>query len=314
MDAANEFFILLPSDDKQAKKLFPDNKTESYKVQLPYDLNLDGSWQVSLSQLIFPHTWYNFREDSHLTLLIGKDEKGRPHEKTHSLFKDQFHETTVLDECKVTLPKGSYSSVEQLGDKLESLIFKKMRRIDSLAKRNPRPGTYLELRYDPIQHKVNLRDIRNTVLLFSDDAGGHFEALGLKASEYTPAIPSDHADFDHWKSNFKDLKYYKINGIGRISEKAVFLNKNPVIFVYCDVIEPQIVGESQVKLLRTVSANGDFSETSCSDFFKYKYLPVRSGYIRTIEVELRDNKGQLINFQSGDVLVELHFRKCHLYK
>ena len=65
MDASNEFYILLPSDDKQSKKLFPNNRTESYKVQLPFDLNLEGRWQVSLSEMIFPHTWYYFTKDSH---------------------------------------------------------------------------------------------------------------------------------------------------------------------------------------------------------------------------------------------------------
>ncbi len=315
MEGQSDFYVTLPSDSSLSKTLFPDNKSESFKVQLPSDLRLEGKWEVSLSEMILPHTWYNFTKDSHITLVIGSGTHARPEPKLQSLFKDTFSDGTIVDIIKVTLPKGSYSSVKQMSTRLNSIIKKGQVHADMLANRRNRNFKFLDLQYDDIQHKANLANGRKKVILFSDDAGGHFRALGTEFTEYSPAIQSDHPAYDYWVKNFKDLKFYKLGKYRfRISKKAVFLNKNPVIFVYCDVIEPQIVGETQVKLLRTVSVTGDFSETTASNFFKNKYLPVRSGYIRTIEMELRDNKGNLINFQSGDVNAELHFRKCHLYK
>ena len=41
---------------------FPDNKTSNFVTKRPRTLQLDGEWKVGLSEIDYPHTWYNIRE------------------------------------------------------------------------------------------------------------------------------------------------------------------------------------------------------------------------------------------------------------
>lgn len=38
---------------------FPHNKVSRFITQLPSSINLKGEWEVGLSEIIYPHSWYN---------------------------------------------------------------------------------------------------------------------------------------------------------------------------------------------------------------------------------------------------------------
>ncbi len=321
MDAANEFYISLPSDYEQSLKLFPRNKPGSYTVHLPYDLNLDGSWQVALDEIQFQHTWMNFTQDSHLTLVTLLTGETTADDKSRTLFtKDHFTLTAEADNqnievLHITLPAGYYETPSMINEVLSRFIRNEVIMERAKHDRSQYTKSYLNLRYDHIQKKAEMKDGYYETKLFSDDAGGHFAALGFRPTEYEHEIPEDHENYEYWVSTYKNLKYYKSNKRGtRMAKEQVYLKKNPTIFIYCSVIEPQIVGGTQVKLMRTIAIDGDASNVTISNFNRIHYRPVSKGYIRTIEIELRNNKGEYINFQDGEVNCLLHFRKCHLYK
>jgi len=161
--------------------------------------------------------------------------------------------------------------------------------------------------YDEILHTVKLSDHNVTNQLFSDDAGGHFKALGLEPEKYDPEITEDHPHYGLWQEKFAAFKYYKLP---RASVRPVSFARNPLIYVYCSIIESQVVGDMMVKLLEKVPVTEGYSELISSNFSRPSYVPVSRGYINTIEIELRNNQGELIEFQSGVVTLKLHFRKC----
>ena len=55
-----QFYLVLPT--KSSLNIFEENKT-SYKVQLPYPLELDiTKWEVALSETQFPNNFSTIRE------------------------------------------------------------------------------------------------------------------------------------------------------------------------------------------------------------------------------------------------------------
>ena len=53
----NHFYLTLPSDSSAA--YYPGNTISRYVTKLPDVIRLDGDYEVGLSELVYPHTWYN---------------------------------------------------------------------------------------------------------------------------------------------------------------------------------------------------------------------------------------------------------------
>lgn len=56
------FYVTLPSN--AGLSVFKDNTISSFRVNLAQHINLEGSWQVALTEISYPHTWHNVPEDS----------------------------------------------------------------------------------------------------------------------------------------------------------------------------------------------------------------------------------------------------------
>lgn len=80
------------------------------------------------------------------------------------------------------------------------------------------------------------------------------------------------------------------------------------IFVYCDIIQPQIVSSSIVPLLRMVNISGDDGKAVTSTFRPY-YLPLSRTEFDVITILLCNEFGEIIHFDEGQSTVTLHFRK-----
>ena len=43
--------------------IIPENKVSDYTVHLPKEINLSGSWELGLSEILYPNSWYNIDKD-----------------------------------------------------------------------------------------------------------------------------------------------------------------------------------------------------------------------------------------------------------
>jgi hypothetical protein len=55
----NMFYLTLPSNISM--DYFPNNTLASFTTRLPEMLDLDGSWEIELAEIQYPHSWYNVR-------------------------------------------------------------------------------------------------------------------------------------------------------------------------------------------------------------------------------------------------------------
>ena len=81
------------------------------------------------------------------------------------------------------------------------------------------------------------------------------------------------------------------------------------IYVYTDVVESRIVGDSLVPLLRCLPVRGGHGATVSDRFTNVHYVPLLRKEFWTIEMDLRDDTGWRVPFEYGRVMVTLRFRR-----
>ena len=60
--------MILPSNSSM--KTYPDNTLNHHVTALSNRIELDGDWEVALSEILFKRTWYNIREDEYMLIII----------------------------------------------------------------------------------------------------------------------------------------------------------------------------------------------------------------------------------------------------
>ena len=81
------------------------------------------------------------------------------------------------------------------------------------------------------------------------------------------------------------------------------------LFVYTDIIDNQLVGDANAPLLRRVPTKQFFPFICNFDFVNKEYHKVNTTLINTIEIDIRDDIGEPIPFETGHVHITLHFRQ-----
>ena len=82
------------------------------------------------------------------------------------------------------------------------------------------------------------------------------------------------------------------------------------LYVYCDLIKDQYVGDSRVPLLRIVAVRGGHGDYVTKTYSNIQYLPTKGGQVQTVEIDIRDDTGRPIPFQPGRVIATLHLRRA----
>ena len=81
------------------------------------------------------------------------------------------------------------------------------------------------------------------------------------------------------------------------------------VFVYTDIVEESLIGESQASYLGYFPIKSNFGETGYWCFNPpYDYKVIKS-YIDTISIKLRQLKGELFPFKNGTIIIRLMFKR-----
>ena len=85
------------------------------------------------------------------------------------------------------------------------------------------------------------------------------------------------------------------------------------IYVYCDIVEPQIVGETSAQLLKSIPAQEKFGDVITKTFTNIQYVPIRTKSFEVVKVLLRSDTGDPVPFERGKVVITLHFRQHNYF-
>lgn len=84
------------------------------------------------------------------------------------------------------------------------------------------------------------------------------------------------------------------------------------LYIYCDIIEPQLIGDTMAPLLKIVSvdkATYMFGDQKTCLFYQPHYVQVLVNQFDNIEIDIRLDSGRAAPFMFGTSLVKLHFRR-----
>ena len=91
------------------------------------------------------------------------------------------------------------------------------------------------------------------------------------------------------------------------ADQALLVTPITSIFVYTDFIEYVMVGNSQTPLLRYFPLQSTWKNTAYWNFNPAYYIRITEQNIRSFSFKLCNELGDVINFESGNVISRLHF-------
>lgn len=251
-----EFYITLISNS--SLDLYPENKANSFKIQLPRKVSIPENTVVALAEIQYQYNFFNVSAP-------------------YNSFSFCIDETVGRDEIE----PGFYKSVNEIV-------------VAVVEKTKHFFGEWLK--YDNLTNRVKV--IRNV-------ASGKNEKT----------------------NNVSETNLFIFHGalalqLGFVPGENVFQSKissdvgsvhfgiPDQMFIYCDIIEPQIVGYEStqiIKIVNTTNSEVNFGTPCHRDFHRLHYVPVMKNEFDTIEVNIRDITGKVFPFRHGIVTVKLHF-------
>ena len=278
---AIDFYMTLPSN--ASMKLHPDNTLAHYITDLPQRIDLTGVWECGLAEIQYPHTWYNVTEEDVWFFLSENDTTGRiPSTKFSSgYYKDPL---TLMYHVN----KGLYS---MWTDKVRA-----------------------QMSYSSVTQKMTLHMTPNTVFTIPYHSATA-PMLGFRRSVVTtpPVVVATEAESTrvHPSTSLisppnqtSDDSYPFHNEADGVVSMTRGID---TIYVYTDVVESRIMGDSLAPLLRALPISGRHGDTVSDRFTNIHYVPLMYSHFHLIEVDIRDDTGRRVPFEYGRVMVTLHF-------
>ena len=239
-----QFYMTLPSNSSM--DLFPSNTLSNFKVKLPEMVNLSGEWEVGLSSITFPHSWYSITKENQTFFL----------DRGNGVF------------LPAQINKGYYKNGKEVVEAISQTI-----------RKNGIDGIILD--YKEVSEKIDFKVKSKRRIAFENHLalllGFEYKKVIIEKNMSTPFVCDLNAGFQS-------------------------------LFIYLDIIDAQIVGDTRVPLLCTVPAGGKDGEVITINYNNPQLMPLSRKEFETIEVLITDDKGEKVSFQRGRVLVTLNFR------
>lgn len=276
--SASQFYIHLPSDS--SLNVYPDNTIAKYSTKLAKTIDLDGQYEVGLSEIIYPTDYYNVdNRDQDYNFRIKQ-----------MLFNDNGENIQDVVHYKVQINSDLYYTSGEFLEKINVAINEGVHRfpiniivsLDNTGRINiniTRSGSPLSVEVDP----------------------------GVMAHFYFELSPqfSQRLGFDKTVSLSMDD-----SSIVRARHKFDLHMGKKLMYVYSDIVSYSLVGDVSVPLLRACNLQEPSSNNTIHlSFPDIHYKPVQKSQFDTIDISINTEEGLLMPFQSGKVMITLHFRK-----
>jgi len=266
----NSFYLTLPSNTDE------NGKTGNFRVHLPEKIDLEGNWEVALVELLYPYSWNNVHNN--------KEDYDFNQNTIGLLLNGVAHYTTI--------EPGYYETIRELQDAIEQAMINLMRKIrfsdeefnQKFVVDENQFGEFevIKLKFDYIKKKMTLEI--NTHYVHALMLSKHLAyVLGFKEQVLTK---------DHVAEHAMDLR-----------------GGTDALYVYCNVVTNQVVGNTRVPLLRICPIQGIHGNIIEKTFYSPHYIPVLCREVDHIEIAIKSDTGTLIPFEYGKTVTKLHFRK-----
>lgn len=279
------FYLTLPSNSSM--RYSSNNTVTHFITHLPNTISLSGDWEVGLIEICYPHSWNN----------IEKEECEFTYSQVPKMHADGFLWPSFRK--TVQIPCGYYESIADIVQIINENILEAALKY-SLTR-------YPKFKYDPIT-KILKGDINlGASIEFSTP-------LAFILGIHEPENPIRNVNYgkyqheEHWETFNK--VWDEVPNLDWESEYIGDINRGfSYIYVYCNLLEHTLVGDTKAPLLRIVNIDGKSGDTAHSIYDNVLYVPLHQKSFDSIEIDMRNDSGHSIPFQYGKSFVTLHFRK-----
>ncbi len=254
------FTISIPHNSSHL--YYPNNTRSSFQVHLPKEINLEGEYEVALTEILYTNNIYNINSQYFFILIQNSNKE--------------------WDRSRINLPSGYYPTPQSLLVQMKE----KINDFDNVDLEN-----VISFSFDEI---TNLAKIIMNV-------------TRVKARIELPALLANMLGFE---STTRSLQIRETKTSDFPCDMFILYKK---IDIFTDIIERQIVGDKLSPLLRSINFISDkINDHIFHEFDQLYYIPVSKNNFRTIKIDIRTETGRYIPFESGEVMVSLHFRRKHI--
>lgn len=278
----NQFYLTLPSNSSMG--YYPKNTVANYITHLPRAIRLDaGEWEMALVEAHYPCSFLSLGNDETIDIFIQQQEETNVDPKTLARVMDSGADVTPVvtatpkQNYRIKLKTGDYANIEELLD-------------------------YINTQELSIQYGVKFT-VADKYNKFIDISMGY----GVEKIELSPTLALQ-LGFD---PNELSLDADAINK--SIRPPNIRLGLPSHMYVYCDLVEPQMVGDTVAPLLKIVNISTSsyiYGLHKSTSFIDPHYVPVMNRSFDSVEIDLRDSTGRHLPFHFGTSCVKLHFRKA----
>jgi hypothetical protein len=333
METHDNFYVTLPSNASMTD--FPNNSLTNYVTRLAMPIELSEHWEVGLAEIIHPNEWEDEGlpvnlgladdDDYALTftlwvradfqvLLVQYVSEGQTvlalnmdKPQTKSIGDEQWYGNVYAVKVPVLGPGASRTAenvvhrVQTLMGKIQKQLFQSDHgsvQVRWTDKQSPHEKTKV---YFYRMRTSNQKSLQGGFLNFELKRNSILaRVLGFGSDNIKEPLQVD-ASTRYVAPSFPDPVQLE-----KTAPRMLY-----ALFVYCDVARAQLLGDSHTKILRAVPVQHDRprSVTISQRFSNIYYCRVGKARFDTVEIDIRDDTGRPVPFNSGRVIVVLHFRK-----
>lgn len=283
-----QFYLTLPSNSSSI--YYPGNTVANYKTHLPRTVQLAGTWEVAVVEVHFPCSFLTV--DDNTVIYVYRSSEGKPIYTGH-----------LLDPDSLAVEQQSISKRDLSVQGLK--INKNKSFVPGVVTAKLPSGNYT--RVEDVIDAINSHEDLIGIAVFEYDT----KKVEIRLSESVDQIEMSHRlalqlGFDPEENDLKTNNK-------SVRPANMLLGLPAQMYIYCDIVEPQLIGDTMAPLLQIINidtANYVYGANRFVQFSTPHYVPLLKTSFESLEIDLRDNTGDLLPFHFGTSCVKLHFRKA----
>ena len=199
-------------------------------------------------------------------------------EKDSKILFEHIKDGRVVSE-RIHIPHGYYTNIEELTDRINTsfIVFGVENGITQMP----------QLRVDKLTRKISIHIFSGMRIIFSPGIGN---ILGYDDKEDVMNV------------------FGPTNSVITLHNTYNTEVNCQSLFVYCDILEHVIVGDTKAPLLRSISVSGKHGDIVREIYDKPMYVPIQKKHFESVEIDIRTDFGEPVPFVNGKSLMTLHFR------
>jgi hypothetical protein len=317
-----------------------DNSESAFTTKLARPLNLPGQWRASIMDISYPHHWSKIHHDwTYAVLILCYKDIQRESDQREILAKNQpmgLDETSAISTSSNTGVNKSeidlFNDVKEIrfltqqtlyvletktikenkNSDLPTIVDHIKNTITTMYRKEYPTETDCEdiVTYDPETKKVTFKNMRRSRYLIVAPATASIIAMLGDGARSTAMKMSSKRNIDVlvvYIVHFANLRSSYNITLPAVEE--VNLRTLDNVFVYSDIIEQSLIGESQGNILGYFPIKSKFGETGYWCFNPpYDYKTIKN-FVDTISIKLTTVNGELFPFNKGQIIIRLLFKR-----